>query len=210
MKHLAVTLALLAAACGAKKDDPKNDPKNDQKNEKQDEPAPEAKAKEPAAEKKPEPPAPVDPATFVDVDLSSVPALAGVAAKAPPGATVTADPPGFGEDVSHGAVVAQGGFALHLWWSTIGGERTVLPMKTEMEGSGKYVETACEPGTGLCEYAIEKGASRTFGFLQSIDGMSKGKLDDIHGQLLCGPAKEVASEEALAPYRAACAAVKKK
>jgi hypothetical protein len=202
MKHLAVTIALLAAACGGKEDEQKKE-------------APKAGETKPgeakADEEKPEPkPAPVDPATFVDVDLSSVPVLAGLAVKAPPGATVTADPPGFGEDAAQGAVIAQGGFALHLWRSTIGGERTVLPMKADMEGSGKYVETKCEPGSGLCEYVIEKGAAKTFGFFRSIDGMGSEQLNDVHGQLLCGPAREVATADELAPYRAACDTVKKK
>ena len=201
MKHLAVAIALLAA-CGSKEDEKKKEAP------KAEETKPEEK--QPEQTKPEEKPAPVDPATFVDVDLSSVPVLAGVAVKAPPGATVTADPAGFGDDASQGAVIAQGGFALHLWRSTIGGERTVLPMKADMEGGGKYVETKCEPGTGLCEYVIEKGASKTFGFFRSIDGMESEKLNDVAGQLLCGPAKEVATVEELAPYRAACDTVKKK
>lgn len=143
MKHVALSIALLAAACGSKE-------------EKKDEAAkadPTAAEKKAAPEKKAEPaPAPVDPATFVDVDLSSVPRLAGHTAKAPPGATVTADPPGFGDEGITGGVIAKDGFALHLWWSTTGGERTVLPMKADLEGRGKYVETACNPD--LCEYTI--------------------------------------------------------
>lgn len=189
----AALFALLAAGCGDKKD----------------EAAPEAKAApaKPQAEPAKPAPAPVDPASFVAIDLSAVPALAGVAAKGPPGATVTPDDPPFGEDAPVGAVIAHDDFALHLWWSTTGGERTVLPMKVDMEGRGKYVETTSTPG--LIEYTIE-GDAKSYGFFRPIDGFRKSELNDMHGQLLCGPAREVASPEALAPYRAACDAVAKK
>jgi hypothetical protein len=196
MKHTAVMIALLAAACGGEK-------KDESKKE-----APKAEEKKPE-EKKVEPPAPpVDPATFVDADLSSLPALAGHTVKAPPGATLTADAPPFGEDKPKGAVLASGGFALHLWWSTTGGERTVKPMEADLKGGGKYAETSCNPD--LCEYTIDAGGTKTHGFFKPVDRRDDADLSASDSQLLCGPAKEVASPEALAPYRAACDTVARK
>jgi hypothetical protein len=176
-------------------------------------PEPKPVEKDRSEEKKPE--APIDPATFVAADLSSVPALAGHTAKAPPGAKVTADAVP-GEPKPKGAVLAKDDFALHLWWGTIGGQRTSLPMtaamKAEMKGEGnaKYVETACEPGSGTCDYTIEAGGRKRYGFFRQVDRRDDADLSSGDSQLLCGPANEVASAEALAPYRAACASVARK
>lgn len=196
MKKLLLVVAVVTSACGGKKDE---------KNE--DQAAKPAPGK--AAEKKPAPPpaAPVDPATFVEIDLSSVPAIAGATAKAPPGAKLTPDRT-FGSDPVQGAVIEQGDFALHLWRGTTGGERTVMPMKVEMEGGGKYTETTSEPS--LVEYTIETNGTKTYGFFRPIDGLREGELNDMHAQFLCGNARPVATPEALAPYRAACDSVKKK
>lgn len=196
----AALVVLLAGACGDKKGEPA--PADV-------EPAPARKDVEPAPAEQDEPaPAPVDPAAFVAIDLAAVPALAGVAAKGPPGATVIPDAPPFGEDAPLGAVISQGGFSLHLWWSTTGGERTTRPMQADLEGRGTYVETTSRPD--LVEYTVEGAGKTTYGFFRPIDGFRKDALNDPHGQLLCGPAGEVASPEALAPYRAACDAVAKK
>jgi hypothetical protein len=200
MKHLAVAIALLVAACGSKEDEKKKAPTDDKKVDEK---------KPPTDDKKVEPPAaPVDPATFVDLDLSPVARLAGHTVKAPPGATLAADQPPFGEDKPAGGVISKDGFALHLWWSTTGGERTVLPMRADMEGLGAYVETACNPD--LCEYTLEKDGAKKHGFFRPVDRRDDADLSASDAQLLCGPAKELASAEALAPYKAACDTVKRK
>lgn len=163
--------------------------------------APEAAA--PSGKRAPPPSsAPVDPAAFVPVDVSGIAALAGVTVKGPPGATVTADEPGYNQDKPTGATIASGDFVLHLWHSTVGGERTALPITAEMQ-NGTYVETTSTPE--LVEYTIEIAGAKTYGFLRPIAGFT-----EMGDQLLCGPAKPQATAEALAPYRAACDTVGKK
>ena len=82
------------------------------------------------------------------------------------------------------------------------------PMRAEMTGGGKYVETTCNPD--LCEYTIEAGGTKTHGFFRPVDRRDDADLSAKDSQLLCGPAKEVATPAALAPYRAACDSVARK
>jgi hypothetical protein len=164
--------------------------------------APEAKAPE-TKEAAPPPAAPVDPATFTAVDLSSVAALAKYTVNGPPGAKVTADPPKLGEKEATGAVVEEDGFKLHLWRSTIGEERTVLPMQANMEG-GKYTETRNEGEKGLLEYTLEKGGKTGHAYIQAKFSTVKD------GSLLCGNAEPLADAAALEPYRKACESLAEK
>lgn len=201
--HQLLALALLCStACGepAKSDAKKTevtkaDTKVDAKA------APDAKAKAPEA-KAPEaapaaaPAAPVDPATFEPVDLASVAVLAKYTVKAPPGSKVTPDAPGFGADAPGGAVIEKDGFKLHLWSSTIGAERTVMPMRAQQETS-KYTETKNEGEKGLLEYTFEKDGKTTYGYIQA-------KFSTLKGSILCGNQDGVADAAALEPYRKAC------
>lgn len=196
---LLTLLATAAFACGSKKKD--------------DAPAATKPTPGPGTAAEPAPPPPptltakpiaVDPATFTAVDLAAVPALADVAAVAPPGATVTPDDPSFDDQKVHGAVIAAGDFRLHVWHGTVGGERTTVPMKAKMlDDKAVYTETKSEPT--LVEYTLESGGAKTFGYFQPIEGWTTNG-----DQLLCGTAAPVASAEALAPYRAACGQIKKK
>jgi hypothetical protein len=174
---------LLLAACGSE----------DRKNAPPPSPRP-ASAPAPA-------PVPIDPTTFVAVDLSSIPVLADATVKAPPGATVTADRRLPGEDASVGAVIAAGDFALHLWRGTTGGERTIRPMR-----SSSYVETTSTPE--LIVYTLGPDAFGFFRPIPAFDNLGAGIGEG--DQLLCGPAHEVATADALAPYQAACDSVARK
>ena len=195
--HQLLVLALLcSAACGepAKPDAKKTEvTKADAKVEAKAAPevkAPEVKAPEAA------PAAPVDPATFEPVDLASVAVLAKYTVKGPPGAKVTPDAPGFGDDAPGGAVIEKDGFKLHLWSSTIGAERTVMPMRAQQDSS-KYTETKNEGEKGLLEYTFEKDGKTTHGYIQA-------KFSTLKGSILCGNQDGVADPAALEAYRKAC------
>lgn len=199
LHQLLALILLCSAACGepAKPDAKKTeatkvDPKIEAKA------APETKAADPKAPvAAPVAPAvPVDPATFEPVDLASVAVLAKYTVKAPPGAKVTPDAPGFGADAPAGAVIEKDGFKLHLWSSTIGEERTVMPMRAQQDNS-KYAETKNEGEKGLLEYTFEKDGKTTHGYIQS-------KFSTLKGSILCGNQEGVADAAALEPYRKAC------
>lgn len=215
MKHprrssliLPLTLFALICACDEKKDAPA-DGKPGAATKAEAKPAdakaskaePQAKA-EPKVESPPPPPANVDPASFVAVDLSTVAALATYTVNGPPGATVTADRLRLGETVATGAVVAKDGFKLHLWVGTIGGERTGVPMRAKAFGS-TYAETKLEGDKGLFEYSLTKDGKTTLGYIQS-------KFSTPKGSLLCGTAEPVADAAALEPYRKACESLAEK
>ena len=197
--HQLLVLALLcSAACGG--EPAKSDAKKTEVTKADAKAAPDAKAPEVKAPeaKAPEaaPAAPVDPATFEPVDLASVAVLAKYTVKAPPGAKVTADAPGFGADAPGGAVIEKDGFKLHLWSSTIGEERTVMPMRAQQDSS-KYAETKNEGEKGLLEYTFEKDGKTTHGYIQA-------KFSTLKGSILCGNQDGVADPAALEPYRKAC------
>lgn len=191
--------ALALVACGKKDEAPAAKPA----------PAPAEAAKPapvPADKPVTPPPAPapaaLDAAAFVPVDLSSVKALANVTAKAPAGATVTPDDPSFNETEPDGAVIAHGDFALHLRRGTVGGERTALPIMAQME-EAKYAELTSNEK--LVDYTFEKAGTLRYGFVRPIDG-----FNERGEQLLCGPAKPLATADALTIYRQACDQVGKK
>lgn len=163
-------------------------------------PAPAGEVAAPAPPAAPAPVAVLDPATFVAVDLAGVPALANVVAVAPSGATVTPDPPDeFGDKQVHGAVITAGEFRLHLWESTIGGERTTLPLRATMLDPGMIYAEHVNDLTVL-EYTFTSGATTQFGYLRAVEDPRRGLGD----QLLCGVTAPLATKAALAPYRAAC------
>jgi hypothetical protein len=205
---LPLTLFALLCACDEKKDAP-GDGKPEAATKAEAKPAaakagktePAAKA-EPKLESPPPPPANVDPASFVAVDLASVAALAKYTVNGPPGATVTADRPPLGETAPTGAVVGQDGFKLHLWHGTIGGERAGVPMRAKAFGS-TYAETKLEGDKGLLEYSLTKNGKTTLGYIQS-------KFSTLKGSLLCGTAEPVADAAALEPYRKACESLAEK
>jgi len=203
--YLAVAVLCSAVtACGgdAKKDEKKVEAKAPAKAAEPEKAA--AKPEEPV--KAPEPvaaAAPVDPATFVAVDLSVVATLAAYTINGPPGAAVKADEVEFGKDAPRGVVIEKDGFKLHLWRGTIGGERTTMPMRGQMEGF-KYSETKNEGEKGLLEYAIEKGGKTSVGYIQAK--FSSLKEDSV----LCGNADPVADAAALEPYKKACESLAEK
>jgi hypothetical protein len=171
---------------------------------------PEKVAEKPAEPAKPveaakpvEPPKPVDPATFVAADLSGVATLAPYTINAPPAATVKPDEVSFGKDAPMGVTIEKDGFKLHVWRGTIGGERTTLPMRGQMEGF-KYSETKNEGEKGLLEYAIEKDGKTTVGYIQAKFSSLKEE------SILCGNADFVADAAALEPYKKACESLAKK
>lgn len=150
---------------------------------------------------KPAPPptptaAPIDPATFVPIDVSGVAALAKVTIKGPPGANVTADEPHFGKDKPEGVTITSGDWSLHLYRGTLGGERTGLPIMAQSV-NGKYAETVSNEK--LVEYTITTPDKTTYGFVRPV-------ITPLDGtdQVLCGPARELASADGFAAYRAAC------
>ena len=158
----AAVLCSAVTACGgdAKKDEKKVEAKAPTKAAEPEKAA--AKPEEPVKAPEPAPAAPADPATFVAVDLSAVATLAAYTINGPPGAAVKPDEVEFGKDAPRGVVIEKDGFKLHLWRGTIGGERTTMPMRGQMEGF-KYSETKNEGAKGLLEYAIEKGGKTSVG-----------------------------------------------
>lgn len=190
-------LLLVAAACGGKKSDDKPSAAK---------PAPAAPTPAPAPTPPPPPPAPtLDPATFVAVDVKAVAAIADAVVMAPPGATVEPDQPDFGDQKVKGAVIVAGDFRLHVWHSTIGGERTAAEMAAKI-ADDKAVYTELEHEITKVTYSVESGGEKRFGYFQALDGWDDLKLGD---QVLCGAERTVASADALAPYRAACGMIKR-
>ncbi|MBK7830584.1 hypothetical protein [Nannocystis sp.] len=200
--YLAVAVLCSAVtACGGdtKKDEKKVEAKAPAKAAEPEKAA--AKPEEPAKPVAPAAPAapaaPVDPATFVAADLSGVATLAPYTINGPPGATVTPDEVSFGKDAPMGVVIAKDGFKLHVWRGTIGGERSTMPMRGQMEGF-KYSETKNEGEKGLLEYAIEKDGKTSVGYIQAKFSSLKDE------SVLCGNADPVADAAALEPYKKAC------
>jgi hypothetical protein len=187
-------LALALTACAGKTDE-----KQAAATEKV-EPAPAAEAAPPPPpDAAPAKPAPVDPASFVEIAITGVPGVKATV-KAPPGATVTPEAPGFNETEPSGAMVAAGDFALHVRRSTIGGERERARMQAYGLGDGVYTETKVEPG--LVEFTAQNGGETRYGYMMRVEGIEAGKES-----VICGTAAPVATPEALEPYRAACATV---
>lgn len=204
--YLAVAVLCSAViACGGetKKDEKKVEAKAPAKAAEPEKAA--AKPEEPAKAPTPAPvpAAPVDPATFVAADLSGVATLAPYTINGPPGATVTPDAVSFGKDAPMGVVIAKDGFKLHVWRGTIGGERTTIPMRGQVEGF-KYSETKNEGEKGLLEYAIEKDGKTSVGYIQAKFSSLKDE------SVLCGNADPVADAAALEPYKKACESLAKK
>ena len=192
-------ILLATVACGGKKSDDKPSAAK---------PAPAAPTPAPAPTPTPPPPpaAPaIDPATFVAVDVKAVAAIADAVVMAPPGAKVEPDQPSFGDQQVKGAVIAAGDFRLHVWHSTIGGERTAAEMTAKITDA-KAVYTELNHEVTTVDYAVESGGQKRFGYFQALDGWDELKLGD---QVLCGPERTVASADALAPYRAACGMIKR-
>lgn len=196
--RIVLSLLLASAACGGKKSDDKASAAK---------PAPAAPT--PAAAPAPPPPPPaapaIDPATFVAVDVKAVAAIADVVVMGPPGAKVEPDQPSFGDQQVKGAVIVAGDFRLHVWHSTIGGERTAAEMAAKI-ADDKAVYTELEHEITKVTYSVESGGEKRFGYFQALDGWDDLKLGD---QVLCGAERPVASADALAPYRAACGMIKR-
>lgn len=208
--HLtALTFAILVAACDSKSEPAKAGatktaakdaaPGKATPNAKPDA---EADAKSEAKPIVPAPPAPIDVSTFAPVDLSSIAALAKYTVNGPPGATITPDRVPFGETEPPGAAIVEDGFALHVWRSSIGAERTVIPMDAKMKGA-TYTETKLDTDKGQLDYTITEGGTVTHGWIQA-------KFSTLKGSVLCGPQTPVAAAEALEPYKQACATLAEK
>ena len=199
----AAVLCSAVTACGgdAKKDEKKVEAKAPTKAAEPEKAA--AKPEEPVKAPEPAPAAPADPATFVAVDLSAVATLAAYTINGPPGAAVKPDEVEFGKDAPRGVVIEKDGFKLHVWRGTIGGERSTMPMRGQMEGF-KYSETKNEGEKGLLEYAIEKDGKTSVGYIQAK--FSSLKEDSV----LCGNADPVADAAALEPYKKACESLAEK
>lgn len=197
--RIVLPILLATAACGGKKSDDKSSAAK---------PAPAAPT--PAAAAPPTPPPPpaaptIEPASFVAIDVKAVAAIADAVVMGPPGAKVEPDQPDFGDQKIKGAVIAAGDFRLHVWHSTIGGERTAAEMMAKITDD-KAVYTELTHELTRVDYTVESGGQKRFGYFQALDGWSDLKLGD---QVLCGPERTVATAEALAPYRAACGMIKR-
>ena len=200
MDHrILIALILATAACGSKKPD---DPPSTAKPAAPPATAPPAASPPPAAVP---PPATLDPASFVEVDVKAVAAIADAVVLAPPGAKVEPDQPSFGDQQVKGAVIAAADFRLHVWHSTIGGERTTAEMMAKMtDAKAVYTEVVNE--VTKVEFTVESGGQKRYGYFQALAGWRDLERGD---QVLCGPERPVASSEALAPYRAACELIKR-